>query len=440
MMKTVLVLLDGIGDRSYKVLNHRTPLQAADTPHLDWLARMGANGLFHGSVPGQCLPSETAHHLLLGYDIHDFPGRGLLEAVGSGVIFDDTDVLSLAHLSGINWEDGVPILCQGRKDFEKDEEEMRTLFAAITPHKIGDIHFRIHQTHINDAILIISGKVSPYVSDSDPMISGNPVARIQPLVGNPEPGKALRTATAMNAYLTRCHRILDRHEINRSRHEKKLPLANFLATQRCGRRNRLEPFYQRWGLKGMMIASMPIYGGMANEMGLTYIKAKDGDNPEQDLKERIRLALDDSSHDFIHIHTKTPDEAAHSGDPQRKQRVITALDRAFQDLINAVERKDDLLVVITADHSTPSISPLIHSGEPVPIILVGATIRRDDVDRFDEINAAKGCLGLLRGRELMLTILNYGDRSSLLGHNLGGMKRAYFPKDYEPFKLTDEHS
>jgi 2,3-bisphosphoglycerate-independent phosphoglycerate mutase len=160
-MKTVLVLLDGIGDRSYKVLNHRTPLQAADTPHLDRLARIGANGLFHGSVQGQCLPSETAHHLLLGYDIHDFPGRGLLEAVGSGVIFDDTDVLSLAHLAGINWEDGVPILCHGRKDFDRDEEEMRILFAAITPHEVGDIHFRIHQIRTNDAILIIRVRFHP---------------------------------------------------------------------------------------------------------------------------------------------------------------------------------------------------------------------------------------------------------------------------------------
>ena len=46
-MKIILVLLDGIGDRSYKLLDRRTPLQAATTPNLDRLAQMGSNGLFH---------------------------------------------------------------------------------------------------------------------------------------------------------------------------------------------------------------------------------------------------------------------------------------------------------------------------------------------------------------------------------------------------------
>ena len=102
-----------------------------------------------------------------------------------------------------------------------------------------------------------------------------------------------------------------------------------------------------------------------------------------------------------------------------------------------VENSEDLLVVITADHSTPSISSLIHSGEPVPVTLVGPTVRRDGVGTFDEVRAAAGCLGLLRGRELMLTILNHVDRSAMLGHRLGRIERPYFPHAYEPFKLTD---
>jgi 2,3-bisphosphoglycerate-independent phosphoglycerate mutase len=82
------------------------------------------------------------------------------------------------------------------------------------------------------------------------------------------------------------------------------------------------------------------------------------------------------------------------------------------------------------------MSSLIHSGEPVPVTLVGNTIRRDAVDAFDEVRAASGCLGLLRGQELMLTILNHADRSVLLGHRLGGEETRYVPKNYEPFKLT----
>ena len=46
-MKIILILLDGLGDRSYEILNHRTPLQAAATPNLDRLAHRGSNGLYH---------------------------------------------------------------------------------------------------------------------------------------------------------------------------------------------------------------------------------------------------------------------------------------------------------------------------------------------------------------------------------------------------------
>jgi len=436
-MKIILVLLDGLGDRSYEILNHRTPLQAAATPNLDRLARLGSNGLFHAAVPGQCLPSEAAHYLLFGYDLKDFPGRGLLEAVGEGVAFDDRDVLCLAHVSGVTWQKSVPILTQGRDDIEGDAEEIGEFFTAISSYDSEGISCSLHQTRRNDAILILSGQASPHVSDSDPIVVGRTVARIVPLRDNAEPEAAARAAKALNAYLTHCHRVLTNHDMNRLRGARELPPANFLVTQRCGRRIVQEPFDQRWGLAGMLIASPSVYGGLAHELGLTFIRAKDTDKADVDLRARIHLALTDNAHDFVHVHTKVPDEAAHKGDPRRKEAAIAALDRGLDELVEAVEDRDDLLVTVTADHSTPSISSLIHSGEPVPVVLVGPNVRRDEVASFDEVSAARGCLGFLRGQELMLTMLNYADRSSLLGCRLGGTERPYVPQTYEPFRLTD---
>ncbi len=56
-----------------------------------------------------------------------------------------------------------------------------------------------------------------------------------------------------------------------------------------------------------------------------------------------------------------------------------------------------MLVVVTADHSTPGISRMIHSGEPVPVIMAGQCVREDDVRSFSETQAACGCLGMLYG-------------------------------------------
>jgi len=434
-MKIILVLLDGLGDRSHKTLGNRTPLQAAHTPNLDRLAQLGSNGLFHAALTGQCLPSEMAHYSLFGYGPDAFPGRGLLEAVGDGVSFEDTDVLSLAHLSGIVWREGIPVLTRGRQDIKGGPGEIELLFSSITPYASQGIHFRLHQTGPNDAILVMSGAVSPHISDSDPMMIGMAVAEIVPIVGNPEPEKAETTAHELNKYLSYCHTVLKNHKVNSDRIEAGLPPADFLVTQRAGRRIVQESFYDRWGLKGMVIASGSMYMGLARELGFTPLRVADGEDPGDDLRERIRIALSSRSHDFIHVHTKAPDQAGHTKDPDRKREVIGRLDRGLDELVKEVEQRDDLLVVVTADHSTPGSSSLIHSGEPVPVSFAGTGIRRDNVTAFDEVSGATGCMGLLRGRELMLMILNCAARSVLLGHRLGPVERYYVPLSYRPFHM-----
>jgi 2,3-bisphosphoglycerate-independent phosphoglycerate mutase len=284
----------------------------------------------------------------------------------------------------------------------------------------------------------MSGEVSPFVSDLDPMITGRPMAEIHPLEGSPEPENAARTARVLNKYLSHCHRVLKDHDVNRRREEGGLAPANFLATHRCGRRVHHGSFRERWDLDAMLVASNAIYDGVAHELGMDFLRVKDGEDPGTDLRERIGIALDNETHDFFHVHTKAPDEAAHGGDPVRKMEVIESLDRGLDILVRALEEREDLLVAVTADHSTASVSGLIHSGEPVPVAIVGRGVRRDKVIAFDEVNGAAGCLGFLRGKELLLMLLNYADRSSLLGHRLSPEERPYMPKTCKPFQLKDE--
>jgi 2,3-bisphosphoglycerate-independent phosphoglycerate mutase len=266
------------------------------------------------------------------------------------------------------------------------------------------------------------------------MMPGTPMARIEPVCSNPEPEKARITAEALNAYLSKCYRILRNSTVNKERVARGLQPANFLATQRCGKRILQEPFDRKWGMRGMLIASGAMYKGLALELGLTFVKMRDSDNPGKDLRERIRLALDDREHDFVHVHTKVPDDTAHMGGPDVKREAIASLDEGLDEITRIADKQQDFVLAVTADHSTSSIPvPAIHSGEPVPVTIVGPRVRRDDVCVFDEIQAAKGCLGFLRGEELLLTLLNYADRAVLVGHQLGGTVRPYFPRDYIPY-------
>lgn len=450
-MKVVLVLLDGLGDRTYGALDHRTPLEAAHTPNLDRLAAMGMNGVFHAGSPGRCLPSETAHFSMFGYDPATFPGRGLLEASGAGIGFDDADVLVLAHLSGVctapdpRTGKNILILAYGRDDIPGKRRETVRYFDAVTPWACEGFRFELHQTGRNDAILVIKAtdgnKASPDISDSDPISVGMPMARITALAESPEPAAASMTADALNQYLQWCRERLDaagcageKTGVNRHRRIR----GNFLATQRAGRRVPLESFAEKWGFRAAVIASGGVYQGLAGELGMGFVRAEDTGAPGADLSGRIGLALADTSYDFIHVHTKAPDEASHKGDPLVKTRVIEDLDQGLTGLAEALESgNQDLLAVVTADHSTPARQKLIHSGESVPLVMAGGAIRQDRVERFDEISAVEGGAGFLRGGDLMHMILNATNRSVLDGLRLGSVRRAYRHTAYPPFVAED---
>jgi 2,3-bisphosphoglycerate-independent phosphoglycerate mutase len=436
-MKTILLLLDGIGDRSYKRLDHQTPLQAAATPNLDRLAALGSNGLYHAAHCGQCLPSDIAHFLMFGYERRHIPGRGLLEAVGEGVNFADADVLCLAHLAGVAEKEGVFLLTHGRDDLMGSAEEMGRFFDAVANYKSGEVTIRLVHTRRNAAILVLSGPVCPFISDSDPITKSRPIAAVCPLAGNPEPAAAARTAGALNDYLSHCHRELSRPGLKT---QKRLAPVNFLVTRSCGRRRPQVPFERKWGFKGLLAASLPVLGGLAREVGMDYAAVSDTGDPGSDLQERLRAALSDTGHDFIHVHTKMADEAAHTGDPEFKKDVIESLDEGLAELVRAVEDGGDLLAVITAGHSSPSSSALIHSGEPLPLTMAGPNVRRDNVRSYNEIDTAAGCLGFLRGDELMHMIVNCIDRAVLTGHRLGPRETVFYPSDYPNFQSKQKDS
>ena len=441
-MKIILILLDGAGDRSYDFFGHKTPLQAAWTPNLNQLAALGSNGLYHPAAAGQCLPSEIAHHLLFGYEMETFPGRGLLEASGCGAPFADHDVLAMAHLSTVKWEGNRALLLHGPEVFHQAAGDMDILYeqlASLTPFTENGITVNLHRKPgRNDALLILSGGASPLVSDSDPIIPGRAIAKVVPVPGRGDLDAANRTAGCLNAFLGKCAAVLKSHPVNVRRYVGHAPAANFLVTQRCGRRVPQQPFWQRYGLRGMIMAAGGIYRGLAHELGMDFRQRSDAGDPGRDLRESLRFALNDNGHEFIHVHTKLPDVAAHSGDPCRKRDVLASLDWGLDIVIEALDRRKDLLVAVTADHSTPSISEsLIHSGEQVPLVIAGHRVRRDEVAAFDEISAAKGCLGSLRGPELMFMLLNYADRANFVGHQLGGRVSCCVPTDYELF-ITGE--
>jgi 2,3-bisphosphoglycerate-independent phosphoglycerate mutase len=243
---------------------------------------------------------------------------------------------------------------------------------------------------------------------------------------------ARKTAELLNAYLRWSFRTLSDHPLNRKRLKMGLPPINAVGTQRAGMLGNLPSFTDKWGLKGLMIASGAVYQGLGRVVGMETLKVKDTDDPGRDLRERLEIAHKAREFDFIHVHTKATDEAGHTKDPLIKKRVIEAIDTALAYAVAEIVPDDEVLFIVTADHSTASCGTMIHTGESVPMVMTGKYTRRDDVRKFDEVSCAVGGLGLVRGKELMYLILNFLDRGKLWGLMDSPDDQPFTPGIYTP--------
>ncbi len=437
--KCVLVVLDGLGDRSYACFGHRTPLEAADTPNLDRLAALGCNGLYHAGHLGQALPSENAHFAMFGYEACEFPGRGPLEALGAGIAVAPDEVAALAHFSSVAERDGGLYLFRDRPE-AVTEAEARELFAAVAGFESRGVRFTLVRDRGLFGILVLSGEsgrrgaVGPDFTDTNPMVDGLPIPEALPLCG--ADAASGNVAKALKDYLLHAYQTLSGHPINTDRAARGLCPVNAVVTQRPGRPGAPEPFLARHGLRALSVASGVIYHGLCAYLGMDVEKCADSGDSGDDLANRLRFArraLD--RYDFIHVHTKAPDEAAHTKSPEKKRRVIESLDTGLGQVMDAFLDDPGVILAVTADHSTPSAGPMIHCGEPVPLVVCGPGVRRDAVTRFDEVAAAGGALGHPRGPELMRVLQNAMDRAKLAGIRETPEHRDFWPAPCAPFRL-----
>jgi 2,3-bisphosphoglycerate-independent phosphoglycerate mutase len=432
-MRCILLILDGLGDRGHAAFGGQTPLQMASTPNLDKLASLGMTGLLHPWLLGSALPSEIAHFLLFGYDLEDFPGRGYIEALGENLPLGDTDVALLGRIFAVRKQRGLLILTE--EDPQVEAATCLALQEAIASFHHEGVDISFIPTGGIRGLVVAKGEVAPAVTDSNPIYEGRPLMEVLPWEGYEHDEPALNTAQALNHYLIWCHRQLSAHPLNRKRKRAGLAPLNAVGLQRAGQKKPIIPFGDKWGFKPLAIAAGCLYRGLSQHVGMELSPVKDTDNITADLLARLKLAHQDRRHDFIYIHTKAPDEAAHTKDPLIKKAAIEALDRAVGFALQEIITDPDTLLVVTADHATNSAGAMIHSGEPVPLLMVGKYTWRDRVTCFDEVNCAQGSLGLVRGQELMYLILNFLDRGKLMGLRDSPRDQPYFHGKFKPLKI-----
>ena len=138
-MKYIVIVPDGMADHPVAKLGGKTPMQAANTPHMDELAANGEVGTAKTVPPGLPADSAVANLSVMGYDpARWYTGRSPLEAVSMGIEMDPADVAFRCNLVTLS-EDG-PYDSKTMVDYSAGEistEESAPLIKAVQ-EALGD--------------------------------------------------------------------------------------------------------------------------------------------------------------------------------------------------------------------------------------------------------------------------------------------------------------
>lgn len=416
MHKLLYVCLDGLADDPLPMFDGRTPLEAAETPFLDALAARGSQGLVQTVGKGIAPESDIAVFAILGYDPREeHPGRGVLEAIGSGMSFSDGD---LAHRVNFATGDGELIIDR-RVGRDLPTEDAQALASEVNEKlTLPAASFELRATVEHRGALVIrlsEGPLSANISNTDPAYAKqgslgvaletfeNRVARSEPLDDTVE---AQRAADLTNEFVLASARVLDASEINaRRRADGRLP-ANLLLTRDAGDHiPELQPIQKRFGPEWGCFVEMPVERGIALLLGMGEVLAPSPPNPAERYAAWASLAAEAlGGYDALYVHIKGPDVPAHDGRAEDKRAVIEDIDRAFFGEILPEIDSNRTLLAVTADHAT-SCARKAHTDDPVPLVVTGPGVSSDTAGTFGERAAARGALGTLRGIEILPALM-----------------------------------
>jgi len=405
--KTLVFIMDGLGDRPIPEFDYKTPLEAAKTPNFDKLCSESQCGVMYTLGRGKRPGSDTAHLSIFGYPIDEYyTGRGPIEAAGVGIKLEHGDVAFRGNFGTVDDKWNVIDRRAGRIS------DVTPFCKVLDGIEIDGIKFIVKPGSAYRAGVVMRGKgLSSNVSSADSHNAGDAIHEVVALDKTKE---AAFTASVLNKFMKKSYDILkDLDENKKLKSEGKLQ-ANFLLLRGAGVYPELPKFTEKWGFnKAACIAGGGLYRGVGAFLHMDLINVP-GANAQvnTNIEGKFRAAIKAlKTYDFVFIHIKPTDSLAEDGNFQGKKDFIEKIDK-YVSILNEVD--DETLIVITADHST-ACELKAHSADAVPILFHAKTIRSDAINSFGERNCAKGNLGVIEGKDVMPHILNIMGRLPLIG-------------------------
>lgn len=416
-MKLIYVVIDGMGDLPIEEMGNKTPLEAANTPNMDFLAKIGRTGLMYTVGKGIAPESDAGVISILGYDpFKYYVSRGVLECIGAGLAFKDGDLALRCNFATLGVKSKILDRRAGRNLTTKEACSLAKSINNQIQLVSYPANFHFKNTISHRGVLVIRAhdkKISGSISNTDPAyrrVKGIGVSESKPkmVLRKCKPldksEEAEISANLVNEFTQKSKAVLDKHEINKKRVKEGKPEANVILVRDAGHLiPRFQKLKQKYNLSFACQVDMPVERGISKVAGMQIVDLPpSSDNLERDYKLRAKNLLDTLRfYNCVYTHIKGPDEPAHDGNFNLKTQLIAAIDKHFIKYILRIINIREHIICITADHATPC-KLKVHTDDPVPILISGNKIRADKVKQFSERKCKNGDLGfLLHGTELM---------------------------------------
>jgi len=392
-MKYIILVPDGMADEPMAQLDGKTPLEAANTVNMDYLAASGFCGMVQTIPDGLPPGSDIGNLALLGYDpLKNFSGRASLEAANMGVMLDVDEVAVRCNLVTIE-DEKMADYSAGHITTEEAKNLIDYLERAID---WPDVRFYAGKSYRHLLVVkTISVERLLKVKTTPPHDILN-----QPIKDHLPTGPQSEILLSL---MERSRSILASHQINKIRGDSGEPQANMIWLWGQGSRPELPLFRDRYKMTGSVISAVDLVNGIGRLTGMNVITVP-GANGYYDTnyKGKAQAAINSlKDHDFVYVHVEATDEAGHNGDLKAKMQCIERFDKeVVGTILNHFGKHADVRIMVAPDHPTP-VGKRTHTRAPVPFIMAGPGISSNGVQAYSEKDAAQAGLKFKSGEELV---------------------------------------
>ncbi len=401
-MKYLVLLGDGMADYKNDALDGKTPLEVANKPNIDALAKKGIMGLAK-TVPDNLKPgSDVANLSVMGYDPQVYyTGRSPLEAASMKVQLLPTDITfrcNLVTLSDDEEYENKTMLDYSAGEITTAEaaEIIKSVAQALNTEEI-QFHNGISYRHL----MVWHEAEMDYDLTPPHDITGKKVTDYLPK------GKY---ASVIFEMMKKSVEILKNHPINEDRIKRGKNPANSIWIWGEGTAPALDNFEEKFGAKGSVVSAVDLVRGIGVCGGMNIIEVEGATGTfETNYAGKVRAVLDEykKGQDFVYLHFEGPDECGHQGDVQNKVRAIEDIDKlALEPIINGLkEMGEDFAILIMPDHPTP-LTLRTHVRDAVPFVLYRSTEEQNHPEYvYTEDYAASTGVNIAQGHELMKMLI-----------------------------------